>query len=58
MDAISMACGEVVGLFSFCLFFMTAPGLHCGAWASHCSCFSCCGAQTLGMWAWLWNLLD
>ena len=21
--------------------------LHCGAWASHCSGFSCCGAQAL-----------
>ena len=23
----------------------------CGAWASHCSGFSCCGAQALGVWA-------
>ena len=23
----------------------------CGAWASHCSGFSCCGAQALGAWA-------
>ena len=23
----------------------------CGAWASHCSGFSCCGAGTLGTWA-------
>ena len=23
----------------------------CGAWASHCSGFSCCEAQVLGMWA-------
>ena len=22
--------------------------LCCGAWASHCAGFSCCGAQTLG----------
>ena len=22
--------------------------LHCGAWASHCGGFSCCGARTLG----------
>ena len=22
--------------------------LHCGAWASHCGGFSCCGAQSLG----------
>ena len=25
--------------------------LHCGAWASHCSGFSCCGARVLGTWA-------
>ena len=25
--------------------------LHCGAWASHCSGFSCCGAWALGMQA-------
>ena len=25
--------------------------LHCSAWASHCSGFSCCGAQALGVWA-------
>ena len=23
----------------------------CGAWASHCNGFSCCGAQALGEWA-------
>ena len=23
----------------------------CGAWASHCGGFSCCGAQALGAWA-------
>ena len=22
--------------------------LRCGVWASHCGCFSCCGARTLG----------
>ena len=22
--------------------------LHCGAWASHCGGFSCCGARALG----------
>ena len=22
--------------------------LHCGAWASYCGGFSCCGAQALG----------
>ena len=30
---------------------MAALGLHCGAWVSHCSGFSCCGARALGMWA-------
>ena len=25
--------------------------LRCGVWASHCSGFSCCGAQALGAWA-------
>ena len=25
--------------------------LHCGAWASHCSGFSCCGAWALCAWA-------
>ena len=25
--------------------------LHCGAWASHCGGFSCCGARALGAWA-------
>ena len=35
--------------------------LPCGAQPSHCSPFSCCGAQTLGTWALLlcgmWDLL-
>ena len=25
--------------------------LRCGVWSSHCSGFSCCGAQALGTWA-------
>ena len=25
--------------------------LHCGAQASHCGGFSCCGARALGTWA-------
>ena len=25
--------------------------LFCGAWASHCGGFSCCGARALGTWA-------
>ena len=24
--------------------------LRCGAWASHCGGFSCCGARALGVW--------
>ena len=28
------------GLFSLCLFFMTALGLHCSALVSHCGGFS------------------
>ena len=34
--------------FSFFFSFLTALGLRCGAWASHCSGFSCCGAWALG----------
>ena len=26
----------------------TGANVHCGAWASHCGGFSCCGAQSLG----------
>ena len=44
-----------VYLFSFFFFFnkfiylfLAALGLRCGAGASHCSGFSCCGAQALG----------
>ena len=31
--------------------FMAVLGLHCGARASHCGGFSCCGARALGAWA-------
>ena len=31
--------------------FLAVLGLCCGAWASHCSGFSCYGAQALGAWA-------
>ena len=30
---------------------MAALGLPCGARASHCGGFSCCGARALGTWA-------
>ena len=33
--------------FSSCSEWGATP--HCGAWASHCSGFSCCGARALGM---------
>ena len=49
------------------IYFLAALGLHavcglslvmasgdtvrCGAWASHCGGFSCCGARALGAWA-------
>ena len=29
----------------------TGATLHCGAWASHCGGFSCCGAWALCAWA-------
>ena len=39
-----------VCLFKFILFiyFLAVLGLCCGAQASHCGGFSCCGAQGLG----------
>ena len=41
---------EVVFLFfyKFIYLFLAELGLQCGARASHCSGFSCCGAWTLG----------
>ena len=32
----------------FSYLFLGVLGLHCGAWASHCGGFSCCGARALG----------
>ena len=32
----------------FIYLFLAALGLPCGAWAPHCSGFSCCTAQSLG----------
>ena len=37
-------------VFNF-FFFWAVLGLLCGARASHCSGFSCCGARALGAWA-------
>ena len=31
------------------ILFLAALGLRCGARASHCGGFSCCGAQALGL---------
>ena len=37
------------GLFFFKIYlFLAVLGLRCGAWASHCSGFSCGGARVLG----------
>ena len=60
-------CSFMLNLFFFLIYFwlcwvfiavhglsvVVASGvsLHCGAWASHCSGFSCCRAQDLGAWA-------
>ena len=35
-------------IYLFIYLFLAALDLHCGAQASHCSGFSCCGAQALG----------
>ena len=35
----------------FIYLFLAVLGLCCRAWASHCSGFSCCGAQALGVQA-------
>ena len=54
--------GCIFFLKNFCLsipLFLAVLGLRCcvrafsccGAWASHCSGFSCCGARPLGVWA-------
>ena len=34
--------------YKFIYLFMAVLGLRCGARASHCGGFSCCGAQALG----------
>ena len=33
------------------LLLLTGATLRCGAWASHCGGFSCCGARALGTWS-------
>ena len=37
--------------FFFLFSFLVVLGLHCGARASHCGGFSCCGVRALGAWA-------
>ena len=56
-QAVNSTCSEEEGksslcvLFCFVLFLAALATLRCGARASHCSGFSCCGAQALGVWA-------
>ena len=38
-------------VLGFFFFFLVALGLHYSARVPHCSGFSCCGAQAVGMWA-------
>ena len=38
----------LINVFIFIYLFSAALGLRCGARASHCNGFSCCGARTLG----------
>ena len=40
--------GELGNFFKLINLFLAALGLGCCARASHCSGFSCCGAQALG----------
>ena len=43
--------GSLLLRAGFLLLWRVGVTLHCGAWASHCSGFFCCGAQALGMQA-------
>ena len=36
---------------AFLYLWLAGATLQCGAWASQCSGFSCCGPQALGTWA-------
>ena len=51
-----------IHIFNFIYLFLAVPGLfpscgewrllsYCGSWVSHCSGFSCCGTQALGIQA-------
>ena len=58
---IFLAWGPLWSRIQFCFFFLinlfyylflvALGGLRCGARASHCGGFSCCGARALGSWA-------
>ena len=78
----TLICKQCFLIFCLFHLFLAVPGLRCyrafpgcgqrgllsscGAWASHCSGFSCCGAQALGLagsscgsWAWsVWLLVS
>ena len=40
--------GSLLLCMGFLYLRRAGAALHCGAWASHCRGFSCCGAQALG----------
>ena len=44
-----MSFKDTVFILLFIYLFMAVLGLRCGARASHCGGFSCCGAQALGV---------
>ena len=48
-------CWVFVASHSFFLVVMREAASRSGAWASHSSGFSCCGAQALGVWV-LWHM--
>ena len=45
------ALGLCFCMRAFLWFWQAGATLHCGAQASHCGGFSCCGAWALGTWA-------
>ena len=45
---LSCCCCCFYKFIHFICLFLAALGLHCGARASHCGGFSCCGARALG----------
>ena len=52
LKIIYLGCvGSSLLCMSFLYLWRVRATLRCGAWASHCGGFSCCGARALGMWA-------